>query len=224
MTIRRKAILILLVGAIACVLSIIAAAALVRRAARGRTYQDTAAIPHRRVGLVLGCAKYLSDGRANLFFRNRIHAAARLFRAGKVDYLLVSGDNHVAGYNEPADMKDSLVESGVPAERIYCDFAGFRTLDSVVRAKEIFGQTDLTVVSQAFHNQRAIFIARSRGVDAVGFNADGVAGCNGLRTRCREQFARVKTVLDVYLLRTQPRFFGEKIRIGSSATAVESPR
>ena len=221
---RRKAILILLIGGIVCMLSIIVAAALVRCAARGRTYQNTAAIPHRRVGLVLGCAKYLSDGRANLFFKNRIHAAARLFRAGKVDYLLVSGDNHIAGYNEPADMKDSLVESGVPAERIYCDFAGFRTLDSVVRAKEIFGQTELTVVSQPFHNQRAIFIARNRGMDAVGFNADEVAGSIGLRTRCREQLARVKTVLDVYLLRTQPKFLGERIRIGSTVTAVESPR
>ena len=219
---RRKAVLILFIGGIVCILSIIVAAALIRCAARGRMYQDTAAIPHRRVGLVLGCAKYLSNGRANLFFRHRMRAAAQLFHARKVDYLLVSGDNHVAGYNEPADMKDSLIESGVPAERIYCDFAGFRTLDSIVRAKEIFGQTELTVVSQAFHNQRAIFIARNKGVDAIGFNAEEVAGCTGLRTRCREQLARVKTVLDVYLLRTQPKFFGEKIQIGSAA--AESPR
>jgi len=211
---RRKTLLILLLGGIACVLSIPGAAVMMKRSARDRTYQDPDAIPFRRVGLVLGCAKHLSNGRENLFFRNRISAAAQLFAAGKVDFLLVSGDNHVAGHDEPTDMKDSLIASGVPGERIYCDYAGLRTFDSVVRAREIFGQSKLTVISQESHNQRAIFIAGHKGVDAIGFNAEAVSGYSSFRTECREQLARVKTVMDIYLLRTEPKFLGEEVPIG----------
>jgi SanA protein len=100
---------------------------LVVSTARGRTYADLASIPKRDVGLVLGCSRFLPDGRRNRFFDNRIRAASDLYRAGKIDYLVVSGDNHVRGYDEPTDMKKSLIEAGVPPERIYCDYAGFRT-------------------------------------------------------------------------------------------------
>ena len=195
-----------------------AASLLVANAARGRTYSDPALTPARHVGLVLGCVRTLSGGWRNPFFDNRIQAAARLFHAGKVEYLVVSGDNHVRGYDEPQDMKDSLIEAGVPAERIYCDYAGFRTLDSIVRVREVFGQTAITVISQEFHNQRAIYIARHEGIDALGFNAGEVDSYNSLRTRIREQFARVKTVLDVCLLGTRPKFLGPRIEIGDGAT------
>lgn len=198
----------------AALLSIAAAAVMVSKAAQGRTYWDLASIPHRRVGLVLGCAKQLSYGRRNLFFENRIRAAARLFRAGKVDYLLVSGDNHTREYDESTDMKDSLIREGVPAGRVYCDYAGFRTFDSIVRAREVFGQAEITIVSQEFQNRRAIFIARHRGLDAIGFNAPEVDAYNSFETRCREQLARVDTVLDVFVFQTRPRFLGQKITIG----------
>lgn len=204
----------LLLAGIACIVAVLCAAAMVKHSAKGRTYEDTDAIPHRRVGLVLGCAKYLSNGRENLFFRYRIAAATELFAAGKVEFLLVSGDNHTPGYDEPTDMKESLIASGVPADRIYCDYAGLRTFDSVVRAQQIFGQTELTVISQRPHNQRAIFIARRKGVDAIGFNAKAVSGRRGIRTTCREQLARVKTVMDLYLLRAKPKFLGDPIIIG----------
>ena len=105
--------------------------------ARRRTYSDSAAIPKRRVGLVLGCSRLLPDGRRNAFFDNRIEAATELIRASKIDYLVVSGDNDTRGYDEPTDIKDSLVQAGVPAARIYRDYAGFRTLDSIVRVREI---------------------------------------------------------------------------------------
>lgn len=200
-----------------CLAAIVGAGALVRAAARGRTYADVAAIPHRRVGVVLGCAPRLADGRRNLFFCHRITAASRLFASRKVDYLIVSGDNHVVGYDEPTEMKSALVAAGVPDARIYCDYAGFRTLDSVVRARSVFGQTDITLVSQAFHNQRAIFIARHRGIDAIGFNAADVDSRNSLRTRLREQFARVRTVLDVCVFRTRPRFGGPPVAVGDVA-------
>jgi SanA protein len=185
--------------------------------ARGRTYSDAAAIPARRVGLVLGCSRYLPGGLRNSFFDNRIQAAARLYRAGKVQYFVVSGDNRVRGYDEPRDMKDSLVLAGVPAARIYCDYAGLRTLDSVVRVREIFGQTSVTVISQEFHNQRAIFIARRRGLDAIGFNAPEVDAYNSFRTKCREVVARANTLLDIFVFRRAPKFLGRKVKIPADA-------
>ena len=188
--------------------------ALVRRAALGRTYDDIAAMPVRKVGLVLGCVSCLADGRRNLFFDYRVQAAAALFHAGKVRYLIVSGDNHIRTYDEATDMRDELIRLGVPAERIQCDYAGFRTFDSVVRAKEVFGEAELTVISQRFHNERAIFIAQHKGLDLLGFNARDVNAHDGFLTLCREQLARVRTVLDVYVLPTRPHFLGPKIRIG----------
>ena len=109
-------------------------------------------------------------------------------------------------------------------DRVYCDFAGFRTLDSVVRAKAVFGQTNITVISQEFHNQRAIYIARHNGMDAIGFNARAVDSYNSFRTKLREQFARVKTVLDVNLLRTRPKFLGPRIELGSTYLYIEEKR
>lgn len=190
-----------------------AASFLVIRAARGRTYSDPAAIPARHVGLLLGCSRFLPDGRRNTFFDNRIQAAATLIRAGKIRYLVVSGDNRVRGYDEPQDMKDSLVQAGVPAGRIYCDYAGFRTMDSIVRAKEIFSQTEITVISQEFHNQRAIFIARNRGVDAIGFNAQEVDAYNSFKTKCRESIARANMLLDLFVFHRGPKFLGGKVTI-----------
>jgi len=181
--------------------------------ARGKTYSDVTAIPARKVGLVLGCSRVLGDGRRNLFFDNRIAAAARLIRAHKVEYLVVSGDNHVKGYDEPSDMKDSLVQAGVPAERIFCDYAGFRTLDSVVRVREVFDQRAVTVISQEFHNQRAIFIARHRGIDAIGFNAAEVDAYNSFKTKCREALARANMLLDVFIFQSAPKFLGKKVAI-----------
>lgn len=211
---RKRVIAATLVaGFLLVVFSIMGAAFLISGAAEGRMYSRTEAIPHRRVGLLLGCQKNHGNGSPNLYFMPRVVAAAKLFKAGKVDFLLVSGDNHTVGYDETTDMKESLVQAGVPADRIVCDYAGFRTLDSVVRAKEVFGQDGLTIISQPFHSQRAIFIASHFGVDAIGFSAGDVDLFNGFRIRIREMLARVKAVMDVYLLRTQPRFLGEKIVI-----------
>jgi SanA protein len=148
---------------------------------------------------------------------DRIAAAAELYHRGKVDYLVVSGDNHVHDYDEPTDMKNALLEKGVPLDRIYPDYAGFRTLDSVVRAKEIFGQSEVTIISQHFHNQRAIFLAAHRGIDAIGFDAPDVALQYAWKTRSREQFAKVKAVLDVYVFHKQPHFLGQEIAIGAES-------
>jgi len=204
------------IGICALLVVVLSAAALIKSAARGRTYDDVQSIPHRKVGLVLGCSKILRNGRFNMFFRFRTEAALVLYRAGKVDYLLVSGDNSVKEYNESYDMEQALIEGGVPEKKVYCDYAGFRTLDSVVRAREIFGQSSITVISQKFQNQRAIFIAQHRGIDAIGFNAYDVGAYFGLKTKVREQLARVIALLDVFLLRAKPKYLGPKIEIGAT--------
>jgi SanA protein len=118
---------------------------------------DATKIPYRRVALVLGCAEMVGGGHVNPFFENRIQAAARLYHANKVDYFLVSGDHRAASYDEPTAMKNHLVAEGVPADHIVCDYAGFRTIDSIIRAKKVFGLTKITVVSQKFHNERPFF-------------------------------------------------------------------
>jgi SanA protein len=169
-----------------------------------------AELPNVRVGLVLGCAPRTRDGRRNLFFERRIAAAVELFRAGRVQYLLLSGDNSKTDYDEPSDMRRALVQAGVPSARLVLDHAGFRTLDSVVRAKEVFGLTEVIVVSQQFHNERAVYLARARGLNAFAFNAQEVGGREGTWMATREAFSRLCAILDVRLLHTAPRFLGPR--------------
>jgi SanA protein len=195
-------------------LSVAVSRILIAHAAAGKTFSDVTQLPHRHVGLVLGCPP-MYRGLPNPFFVYRMDAAAELFHSGKVDYLLLSGDHRRSHHDEPTEMKRALLARGVPAEKIYLDYAGLRTLDSVVRAKEIFGQDSVTIVSQRFHNQRAIFLASHRGLDAIGFNARDVGFPAGLPIRIREQFAKVKAVLDIYLLNKKPHFLGAKTVIGS---------
>ncbi|NRB75224.1 MAG: YdcF family protein [Verrucomicrobiales bacterium] len=178
-------------------------------------YDRVEDLPEADVALVLGCAKTLSNGRSNLYFQYRIDAAAEAFTKGKCRYLIVSGDNSIQSYNEPDLMKEALILRGVPEDRIVCDYAGLRTLDSVVRANKIFGQRALLVISQQFHNERAIYIARQSGIEMIGLNAEDVSRHRGIRTKAREKFARVKTLLDVHLFHTQPRHLGDPIKITS---------
>lgn len=130
-----------------------------------------------------------------------------------MEYLVISGDNGRKGYNEPQDMKEALVGRGVPAGAIYLDYAGFRTYDSVVRMEKIFGQESFTVISQEFHNRRAVYIAQALGLDAVGYNAADVAAYAGMKTRLREKLARVRMFMDLWTGKT-PKFLGEPVEIG----------
>ncbi len=182
--------------------------------ARHYTYDQVDKVPYNRVAVVLGTSKYLSGGGPNHYFKYRIKAAAELYNNAKVDFIIVSGDNATVQYNEPRQMRRALIKAGIPASAIYMDFAGFRTLDSVVRAKEVFGQERFTVVSQGFHNERAIFIARHFGIDAVGFNAEDPSAYQGIRTRVREVFARLMGLVDLYVLDKGPKFLGEPVPVG----------
>jgi SanA protein len=181
----------------------------------GLTYSDISAVPRHRVALILGCPKKLSGNRDNLYFTHRINAAVSLFRAGKADYLLVSGDNVSRGCTETVSMRADLIKYGVPAERIYCDFRGMRTLDSIVRAKTVFGLDDLLIVSQEFHNRRAVFIARHYGINAIGFNAEDVDFPEDAPTHLRDILSRLRAALDIYVLDAEPRFSGERVVIGT---------
>ena len=189
---------------------------------RGRCYDTVEEVPHRVCGLVLGTTPRVGS-HDNQFFKARIRAAADLFNAGKVTYLIVSGDNSHNGYDEPSEMKAALIAEGVPSKRIYCDYAGFRTLDSVVRARRIFGQREFTVISQTYHNERALYIAKRFGMpECVALNAGNAAADKMLKQNIRELFARIMAVLDVEFLKTQPKFLGEKIAIGENTPPVDA--
>ena len=179
-------------------------------ASRGRLFGDASQVPKCSVGLVFGTSDRV-NGRENLYFRYRIDAAVRIWKLAKLDTLIVSGDNRSRFYNEPEKMKQALVERGIPEERIVCDYAGLRTLDSVVRAKEIFGADQMLFISQQFQNERAIYIAKAHGIKAYGFNAQDVEAKAGLRTKIREVGARVKMWLDVNFLYTRPQHLGERV-------------
>lgn len=180
--------------------------------AKEDVYSKINDLPKNKVGLLLGTSKYMAKGGINLYYAYRIDAAVALFKAGKIDYILVSGDNGSEYYDEPTTFKGDLIKRGIPEDRIVLDFAGFRTLDSVVRAKEVFGQDAFTIISQKFHNERAIYLAKNFKIDAIAFNAKDVGNLYGLRTRGREYLARVKASIDV-LFNVQPKFLGEKIQI-----------
>lgn len=182
------------------------------RSSQGHLYTDTKAIPYNRVGLLLGTAKTGQNGYNNPYYDNRIQAALKLIQDHKIKYLIISGDNSRKDYNEPEMMKADLVKAGIDSSIIYLDYAGFRTFDSVKRLKEIFGQDAVTIISQQFHNERAIYIASREGISAIGFNAADVSIKQGLKTQIREKLARVKVFVD-YLFGIKPKFLGEKVTI-----------
>ncbi|MGH1335331.1 MAG: SanA/YdcF family protein [Aureispira sp.] len=177
----------------------------VKEAYHQRLYKTTNNLPKRPVGLILGTNKRLKNGQLNRYYTYRIDAAVALWEAGKVKQLVLSGDNSRVDYNEPADMQADLVARGVPKERLILDHAGFRTLDSVVRCRAVFGFDQIIIISQRFHIERAIFIAQHKDIDALGIEAKGIEGVYGLRVQIREKLARVKLILDL-LWGVEPHF------------------
>ena len=161
-------------------------------------YYSLQKMPSNDVGLVLGTSKAILGGKENMFFRYRMEAAARLYKEGKIKFLILSGNHDSVFYNEPNDMKKALMSLGVPENVMTLDFAGFRTYDSIIRCKEVFNQQKFTIISQPTHNARALFLAHELGIDAVAFAAQDVP--TGYKTYLREYLARPKAILDVYLL------------------------
>ncbi|MEL7530136.1 MAG: ElyC/SanA/YdcF family protein [Bacteroidota bacterium] len=162
------------------------------------------------VAIVLGTSPRTSNGQTNLFFKYRIDAAAELYHAGKIRHFVLSGDNRTENYDEPTKMRLALQERGVPDSAITLDYAGFRTLDSIVRTRSVFDLDKIVVISQAFHNERALFIAKAKGIEAIAYNAQSVPQSYAPKTYLREYLARCKAVLDLYILGTEPHFPGPK--------------
>jgi len=180
--------------------------------------QSPSGLTAAKAGLVLGTSRLYAGGRPNPYFDYRIAAATSLYASGKVQYLIVSGGQAhggrgAGGYDDPNDMRDALIASGVPRARIYRDYAGYRTLDSVVRAQTIFGQNRVILVSQPFHLERALYLAKHHGLAFQGLAAQDVTGVYGLRIKLREAGARLKALFDV-AVNTAPKRGGAPIRLG----------
>jgi SanA protein len=183
------------------------------KSTEANVYSDLEELPDHRIALVLGTSHRSVGGGPNPFFQNRIEMAAMLYSMGKIDHFILSGDNSTRYYNEPAEMRKALIKKGVPASVITLDYAGLRTLDSVVRSKKIFGQNKILIITQPFHSYRALFISRYYDMDAVAMVADDPDLEQTFKVRLREYLARTKAVLDLYIFKTDPRFLGEKEEI-----------
>ena len=209
---RRRIFFIFLILTILIAIAIVAADNSIRNAAKGKLFSEATAVPYNKVGLLLGTGKYLENGFLNYYYEYRIEATAALLKAGKVKYLVISGDNSRKDYNEPETMRQDLMQRGIDSNLIFLDYAGFRTFDSIIRLREIFGQTSVTIISQPFHNERAIFIAGKENINAIGFNARNVTGRVGLGIQLREKLARVKVYVD-YLTNKKPKYLGPPVII-----------
>ncbi len=196
----------------ALVLTICTIEYIVKSETASEIYSNVNLIPKNKVGLLLGTSKFMDKAKmiVNPYYQNRIDAAVALYMAGKVDVIIVSGDNGTQYYNEPKLMKEDLIARGVPESHIIMDNAGFRTLDSILRCRDIFGQDHFTIISQQFHNERALYIANHKKLGCVAYNA--ADGDKFWEVTIRERMARVKMMLDL-LMNKQAKFYGEKINI-----------
>ena len=182
--------------------------------AKAFIYDDLNKVPAKKALLVLGTSKYLKHGQTNYFYKYRIEATVKLFKAGKVKAIVVSGDNGTKSYDEPTMMRDDLVALGIPSHYITLDYAGFRTLDSIVRAKAIFDLNDYIIVSQRFHLERAIYLAHKKNQKVIGFVAKDFKNTIwAKRMQHRELLARAKAFLDVNILDKEPKFYGKKVEV-----------
>ncbi|WP_062267358.1 SanA/YdcF family protein [Endozoicomonas arenosclerae] len=213
---RLKVVTGLFAGAVIGLISLIAIANwLVNTRTSSRLYTDVESIPYNKVGVLLGTSKYSREGGNNDHYALRLKAAYHLYTQGKIEYVLISGDNGTPYYDEPSTIRKDLLKMGIPAEKIYRDYAGFRTLDSILRAKFVFGLDQFTIISQTYHNKRALYIAQNRDIDAVAFSA-GDGTNSDLNNKAREVLARVLAVIEVHWLNTGPKYLGPMIDIGNT--------
>lgn len=195
---------------IAIIIVIITCYMIVECKTSGKTFDKVADIPHREVGLLLGTSPRTPENAPNYYFINRITATAELYKAGKIDKVIASGGDYSSrpggGYDELVAMRDSLIEHGVPDSVIILDYDGSRTLNSIVKAKEVYGEECVTLISQKYHNERAIYLAFQQGIDAIGYNAKpSHIITKRIKNEGREFLARVKLFVDV-ILGEKPKF------------------
>jgi SanA protein len=213
MRVRRFLRFALRYGAVGVLIGVFYANTVISNVSDQYIYSQLDDVPASRVGVVLGTSPRLATGEPNPYFTHRMDAAAQLYRGGKVEYLLASGDFRRSNYNETAAMRRALMARGVPSRAIYLDNRGLNTFDSVMRAHLVYGLERFLVISQKFHAERAIYIGRSFGIDLEGYSARAVEGTVSLRTSIREYFARAKALLDVAILQRRPDFGNASLRI-----------
>lgn len=201
---RKKIIVGVLISLVLVIVPMIVCDCMVGYTAKGRLYDNVDSIPHREVGLVLGTSPVSTwNGRRNYYFDHRIKSAAELYKAGKVDWLVVSGGdyrNTENGYDEPVAMRDSLMKQDVDSARIVLDYDGTRTLNSIAKMRDVYRQDSIVIISQEYHNERALYQAKHLGIDAIGFNAATPVGMRSpiwWKNRGREVLARVKLFIDI---------------------------
>lgn len=200
----KRLIISLFVIAVALMLAAIALDRWISWKTAPYIYEEVQQLPDRQVGVVLGTAKYYRTGVINQYYRYRMQGAINAYNSGKVKYLLLSGDNALQSYNEPMTMRRDLIAAGVAPSDIVLDYAGFRTLDSIVRTRKVFDANDFTIITQRFHCERALFIALHMGIQAQCFAVPSPK--NMLTVRVREIFARLSALNDLYILKREPRF------------------
>jgi len=198
----RKIVRLAGIVAVACLVIMLVSDQIVANNAKGKVFSDIDSIRYNKVGLLLGTTPQARLTRiTNYFFIYRIDAADQLYKAGKIEKILISGDeNSLDGVNEPECMRDSLVARGVPASAIILDGKGYRTINSIVNANKVFGLKSFTIISQKFHNERAIYQAEHLGLDVEdiqAYNAEMPKARRAFLTTIREYFARVKLFMDL---------------------------
>ena len=203
------------------VLAVVLANAYVLLGEKGSSTSEVSDVPRAQAAIVPG-ALVKPDGSMSSMLADRVRQAAALWRAGKVEKLLVSGDHQAWAYDEPGTMREALVRAGVPARDVFEDHAGFDTWATMVRARSIFGIRDAVVVTQGFHMPRALFLADAAGIDATGLTADlHQWGFQGDKSRVREVLSRVKAIADVTL--DTPAIGGPPIPIGGDGRRSWGP-
>jgi SanA protein len=197
----KIAAIVLLVGSVVLLSFVLVCNIWIISATKAQIFYDIPSLPANRDGLVLATGEMIEKGRVNQHFVRRVDAAAALYRAGKVRRLILSGDK---AHDEPMELKRALIARGVPDSALVLDNYGLRTLDSVVRARDVFHCGNLTIISERFHDFRALFLSRYYGIDAVAYAPPDLPFRWMIRSMVRESLARVKAVLDLYVLKTKP--------------------
>jgi len=198
---KKTAAIVSVAGSILFLSIVLACNIWIITATKSRVFSDIPSLPANRDGLVLATGRLIDKGRVNQHFVRRVDAAAALYRAGKVQRLILSGDK---GHDEPMELKRALLARGVPESALVLDNYGLRTLDSVVRARDVFRCSNLTIISERFHDFRALFLSRYYGINAVAYAPQDLPFRWMIRSMVRESLARVKAVLDLYVLKTKP--------------------
>ena len=198
---KKTAAIVSVAGSIMFLSIVLACNIWIISATKSRVFSDIPSLPANRDGLVLATGRLIDKGRVNQHFVRRVDAAAALYHAGKVQRLILSGDK---GHDEPMELKRALLARGIPESALVLDNYGLRTLDSVVRARDVFHCGNLTIISERFHDFRALFLSRYYGINAVAYAPKDLPFRWMIRSMVRESLARVKAVLDLYVLKTKP--------------------